>query len=119
MIRHFVMAITGPRPTKAMSGRAAIAERKLMDCWRNLAKQPPDATASHHHKPSSQCDCSRNRQNYCCERKDVHKVPLKCEKHTSLRLGRQVSKTRVLHQRCKCPATERPQLPTPTLLVQG
>src|SRR5262249_49402751 len=59
--------------------------KKRRNCWRNLneplAKQPPDAAASHHHEQNRQCNCSCKHCNYCCERKDVHNAILKCEKH--------------------------------------
>jgi len=59
--------------------------RKRRGCWPNLnealAKQPPDAAASHHHEQNRQCDCSCKHCNYCCERKDVDNAIRKCEKH--------------------------------------
>src|SRR5215471_13004332 len=48
---------------------------------RGLAKQPPDAAASHHHEQNRQCNCRCKHCNYCCERKDVHNAIRKCEKH--------------------------------------
>src|SRR5262249_11463931 len=48
---------------------------------RGLAKQPPDAAASHHHEQNRQCNCRCKHCNYCCERKDVHNAIRKCEKY--------------------------------------
>ena len=78
-IRHFVMAITGVAKGEGGGYRRA----KLRDCWRNLAKQPPDAAANYHYEQNHQCNCSHEHCKCCCERQDVHNAVLKCEKHAS------------------------------------